>query len=112
MRAPRHRFSDDVRAATRAMAARMVEEDAVAQSPDQLDDWISHAPQTREALARDGYGSAFTAEDLFPLLQAMTGRMEVTRPQEARPRTLSAAVLGLGVLVAGTLLGLFIWSLL
>ncbi len=73
MRAPRYRFPDEVRSTTRRMAARMIDERTVAGSPEELDAWISRAPEIREPLERGGYGTAFTAHDLFPLLQAMLG---------------------------------------
>lgn len=69
MRAPRYRFPDEVRSTTRTIASRMVREGTVAQTPEQLDAWITGAPGTRESLEKAGYGTAFTSDDLFPLLQ-------------------------------------------
>src|SRR5690606_1149846 len=68
MRAPRYRFPDEVRAATRAMASRMVQQGTVARTPEQLAVWIAERTPVRESLQRGGYETAFTAEDLFPLL--------------------------------------------
>lgn len=69
MRGPRYRFPDEVRATTRAMASRMVEEGTIIQTPEQLATWISERAAVRESLERGGYSTAFAAQDLFPLLQ-------------------------------------------
>lgn len=69
MRAPRHRFSDRVRSATRDIASRMVDEHAIAETPEQLDSWIAANPDIRKSLVAGGYNQVFTAHDLFPLLQ-------------------------------------------
>jgi hypothetical protein len=70
MRPPRFRFPEEVRSATRVMASRMVQEGSVAQTPAELEAWIARDADVREPLVHGGYGEAFTAEDLFPLLQA------------------------------------------
>lgn len=81
MRAPRYRFPDEVRTATRGIASRMVADGTCADSPEQLDAWLAAAPEVRETLERGGYGTAFTAQDLFPLLQVfMTPRAESPGP--------------------------------
>ncbi len=51
------------------MAARMVRDGTVPETPEQLDAWIANSPDARETLERDGYNTDFTADDLFPLLQ-------------------------------------------
>lgn len=69
MRGPRYRFPAEVRAATRAMASRMVQERTIVPSPKQLEIWISERAEVREVLGRGGYNTAFIAEDLLPLLE-------------------------------------------
>jgi len=76
MRAPRYRFPDEVRSTTRDIASRMLHEGTVAATPEELDAWITRRPEVREPLKAGGYGTAFTAEDLFPLLQVFVGRAE------------------------------------
>lgn len=81
MRAPRYRFPDEVRSTTRAMASRMVEDGTIPQTPEQLETWISQTPDVSESLEKSGYNTAFTAHDLFPLLQAMTARAGGSPPE-------------------------------
>ena len=76
MRAPRYRFPDRVRTVTRNIAARMVQDGSVAQTPEDLEAWIARTPAAREALETGGYGTRFTARDLFPLLQAAVADAE------------------------------------
>lgn len=85
MRAPRYRFPDEVRTATRAMAARMLADGTVAETPEQLDGWLLEAPDIRASLERGGYGTAFTAEDLLPLLRAFVERSGGSPPAAAPP---------------------------
>ena len=56
------------------MASRMVDDGNVAQTPEELDAWIASRPDVREVLDRDGYGTNFTAEDLFPLFQIFVAK--------------------------------------
>lgn len=74
MREARYRFSDDVRSATRAIALRMIHAGTVTASPEALGAWIARTDDLREKLTRDGYGSAFAADDLFPLFQGYVAR--------------------------------------
>jgi hypothetical protein len=74
MRDPRYRFSDEVRAATRAAALRMVHAGTVAASPEALGAWIARTDDLRAKLTNGGYGSAFTADDLFPLFQGFVAK--------------------------------------
>lgn len=99
MREPRYRFSDDVRAATRAVALRMIHAGAVAESPEALGAWIARTDDLRETLTRGGYGSAFTAGDLFPLYQGFVAKAKPPAPARsaARPRKW----LWIGLIVAG-----------
>lgn len=109
MRAPRHRFSDHVRTITRSMAASMAEEGALVQSPAELDDWISRRPEVKAPLEADGYGSAFNAADLLPLLEAMAGRpRETAAPPPAPSRMQRPALLAGGALIVAVLLGAII----
>jgi hypothetical protein len=74
MRPPRYHFPDEVRTATREMAARSVRDGTVARTPEELDGWILQAPDVREPLERGGYTTEFTAGDLFPLYAVMVER--------------------------------------
>lgn len=78
MRDPRYRFSDDVRATTRGIALRMIRSGTVAASPEALGEWIAETDDVRERLTKGGYGSAFSADDLFPLVQGFVAK---TAPQ-------------------------------
>ncbi len=71
MRPPRYHFPDEVRTATREMAAQTVRAGTVARTPEELDAWILQAPDFREPLERGGYTTEFTASDLFPLYEVM-----------------------------------------
>lgn len=112
MRAPRHRFSDEVRETTRSIAAEMVREGTVAQTPDQLEEWISRRPGVKQTLEKDGYDTAFTAHDLFPLLQAFTGQAASREVPTDTPSRFSrpAWAAGLALLLA-ILIGLLIGML-
>ena len=109
MRPPRHRFSDDVRTITRSIAADMVEEGAIAQTPDELDAWIAQRPEARARLEKGGYNDAFDATDLLPLLHAMAGQPATPAPEVPKPSRMprSALVAG-GALVVAIVLGLII----
>ncbi len=71
MRPPRYHFPDEVRSATREMAAQTVRDGTVAGTPEELEGWILQAPDVREPLERGGYTTEFTAADLFPLYEVM-----------------------------------------
>ena len=107
MRAPRYRFPDDVRSTTRNIASRMVRDRQIAQTPDELDSWISRAPNINESLGRAGYGTAFTADDLFPLLQVFVaqagGPVRTTTESSAR-RPVRAWLVGFVLLLVLVLL--------
>ena len=94
MRPPRHRFSDEVRSTTREMASRMAREGSVPDTQEELDAWISAAPEAREPLVRGGYGRDFGADDLLPLLHVFAGRSEgPARPAVPPARTSRSLVL-------------------
>jgi hypothetical protein len=71
MRPPRYHFPDEVRSATREMAAQTVRAGTVASTAEEMDAWIGQAPDVREPLERGGYTTEFTAADLFPLYEVM-----------------------------------------
>jgi hypothetical protein len=83
MRPPRYHFPDEVRTATREMAARSVRDGTVARTPEELDGWILQAPEVREPLERGGYTTEFTASDLFPLYVVMVEKAGGPSPQPA-----------------------------
>jgi hypothetical protein len=83
MRDPRYRFTDDVRASTRAIALRMIHAGGVARSATELDEWIARTDDLRETLMKAGYGSAFTSDDLFPLFQSFVAKAS----NSTKPRT-------------------------
>jgi hypothetical protein len=99
MRPPRYRFPDEVRSTTRAMASRMVHDGTIAQTAEQLDTWISQRPDVRESLESGGYGTAFTADDVFPLLQVFVAQAGGAVPEvDAPPRSSPNRWLLLGAL--------------
>ncbi len=90
MRPPRYHFPDEVRSATREMAERSVRAGTVARTPEELEAWISQAPDVREPLEDGGYTTEFTAGDLFPLYEVMVEkaggppRVEAAAPPRTR----------------------------
>ena len=99
MREPRYRFSDDVRATTRAIALRMVHAGAVAATPEELATWIASTDDIRERLTKGGYGSRFSAADLFPLFQGFVAKATKAAPRPTKaPRR--RVWIGLAVAVA------------
>ncbi|HEY7767054.1 hypothetical protein, partial [Longimicrobium sp.] len=83
MRPPRYHFPDEVRTATREMAAQSVRAGTVAGTPEELDAWILQAPDVREPLERGGYATEFTANDLFPLYEVMVEKAGGPAPRAA-----------------------------
>ena len=84
MREARYRFSDAVRATTRAIALRMIHAGEIAASPQELREWIERTDDVRERLTQGGYGDAFTAEDLFPLFQGFLAKATAANPSACR----------------------------
>lgn len=94
------------------MAARMVETGTVAATPEALDDWLAGEPALRQELVEGGYGTAFTAADLHPLLLAMVqhagGRVpepdspypDAVRHEHGRGRGFGMALMIAALLVA------------
>ena len=101
MREPRVRFSDDVRATTRAIALRMVHAGAVAATAEELATWIAGTDDIRERLTRGGYGSRFAAADLFPLFQGFVAKAtNAAAPQRAEPAANRRVWIGVAIAVA------------
>jgi hypothetical protein len=90
------------------MAARTVRAGTVARTPEELEAWISQAPDLREPLEHGGYTNDFTASDLFPLYEVMVvhaggpARAEAAAPARTRWRVgkLAAIALATAVVVA------------
>jgi hypothetical protein len=109
MRPPRYHFPDEVRSATREMAAQSVRDRTVAGTPEELDAWILQAPDVREPLERGGYTTEFTAADLFPLYEVMVEqaggsvpRADDATPERSRSRVgmLAAVAVAIAAIVA------------
>jgi hypothetical protein len=99
MRDPRYRFSDDVRAATRALALRMLHAKTVASSSEELHAWIVRTEDLREKLTKGGYGSAFTADDLFPLFQGFVAKASTPTPSRSKSAPARSAWVAIIVIV-------------
>lgn len=108
MRDPRYRFSDEVRTTTRAAALRMIHAGTVAASPEALGAWIAQTDDLRETLTNGGYGSAFTAEDLFPLFQGYVAKATTATAAPARSRPAKWLWIGLIVIVIAIIAGVMV----
>lgn len=113
MRGPRYRFSDAIRATTRAIALRMIHAGEIASSPQELSDWIARTDDVRERLTQAGYGNAFSAGDLYPLFEGFLARATAATPSPVRPgfpRRLStrAIVIVVAVVAAVVVAGVFL----
>ena len=108
MRDARYRFSDDVRSMTRAAALRMMHAGAVAASPEELEAWIARTDDLRERLTNAGYGSAFTAHDLFPLLESNVARATAAKPARSGATPARWLWIGAILIVIAILAGVFI----
>lgn len=112
MRPPRYHFPDEVRSATREMAARTVRAGTVARTPEELEAWIAQAPDLREPLEDGGYTTEFTAGDLLPLYEVMVEkaggppRVEAAAPPSTRwgVGKLAAIALAIAVIVVALVL--------
>jgi hypothetical protein len=106
MRSARYRFPHGVRAATRAIALRMLHAKSVAASSEELHAWIMRTEDLRETLTKGGYGSTVTADDLYALFQASVARATnatVARSKTAPPMWVwfaASAVIVLGIIMA------------
>jgi hypothetical protein len=63
----------------------MIHAGNVAGSVEELSEWIARTDDLRETLTKAGYGSAFTAEALFPLFQSYVAKAK--RPVAAAAPT-------------------------
>ena len=108
MRDPRYRFSDEVRAATRAVALRMMHAGTVAASPEALGAWIARTDDLRETLTNGGYGSAFTADDLFPLFQGYVAKATTAAPARSGAGPAKWLWIGLIVVVIAVVVGVIV----
>ena len=108
MRDPRYRFSDDVRATTRAIALRMIHAGTVAASPEELEAWIARTDDVRERLTNGGYGSEFTAADLFPLFQSFVARATAASPSRAPASHARWLWIGVIVVVVAIVVGVIV----
>lgn len=112
MRPPRYHFPDEVRSATREMAAQTVRAGTVARTPEELDAWILQAPHVREPLEQGGYTTEFTAADLFPLYEVMVQKAGGPAPPAAASHTrwsvgkLAAIALAIAVVVVALVLAM------
>jgi hypothetical protein len=100
MRPPQYHFPDEVRTATREMAAQTVRDGSVAGTPEELDAWILQAPDVREPLERGGYTTEFTAADLFPLYEVMVEKAGGAVPRAAEAAAPSRTWWILGMIAA------------
>ncbi|HEX6158563.1 MAG TPA: hypothetical protein VF111_00255 [Thermoanaerobaculia bacterium] len=109
MRPPRHRFSNDVRATTRAIGSQLASAGAdPVDSAAQLDAWIARNDDIRERLTRHGYGTAFTAEDLFPLFEAHALKASPTASRRAPTPSPRAATWRRVVILAAVVIAILI----
>lgn len=76
----------------------MIDDGAPVETPEQLEAWIGHHPEVKRSLEGGGYGTEFSAADLFPLLQA---RLPAVAPAEEAPpvRRAPTAMMLVGVLL-------------
>jgi hypothetical protein len=86
---------------TRAIALRMIHAGAVAASPEELEAWIARTDDLRDRLTKAGYGSAFSAGDLFPLFQSFVAKQTAAPPR--RSATSTARWLWIGAIVAAAI---------
>jgi hypothetical protein len=63
----------------------MVVDGSIAQTPEQLDAWISEHLEVSRSLERGGYSTKFTSHDLFPLLQVFVVQAGGPAPQADAP---------------------------
>lgn len=116
MRAPRYRFPEEVRSATRVMAERMVQQGTITQTPEELDRWVTEHPDVREPLEEGGYGQAFGAGDLLPLLHVFVAQAGGPAPEAEAPppssnrKWLVAMVVGVALLGIAVALGVLAWQ--
>jgi hypothetical protein len=94
------------------MASMMKRDDSIAYTPEELDAWISGRPEIQDALQKGGYGRAFHAGDLLPLLHVFIGPEHLKAPHEESPTRPSRNLLYGGALLAILLFLLLLFVLL
>ena len=57
----------------------MSAEGTVPAAPAELDEWLTRNPDLQERLVTGGYGTKFTADDLYPLLIVFMGGAPASR---------------------------------
>ena len=81
------------------MVSRTIASHSVAESSEQMAAWISAEPDVAESLRKGGYGTAFNADDLFPLYQVMVSKSLAVPPASAATRDGQPAAPGRGRLM-------------
>jgi len=112
MRGPRYRFPEIVRSTTRGMAETMKREDSIARTPEELDAWVSQRPEILASLEKGGYGRAFNADDLLPLLHVMIGPGHLAPAPEANSAQSSSHLVWGGAILALLLFAALLYILL
>ena len=85
----------------------MIHANDVAGSPEALGAWIARTDDIRATLTNAGYGTAFTADDLFPLFEgAVTRATAAAAPAPARAG--GSKWFWIGVIVVGIVLAIAI----
>ena len=77
----------------------MVHAGTVAGSPEELEAWIARTDDIRERLTAGGYGSEFTADDLYPLFQGSVARATAAAPSASRSGAGRSRWLWIGLIV-------------
>jgi hypothetical protein len=78
----------------------MIHAGDVAASPEALDAWINRTDDLRGRLTNGGYGTAFTADDLFPLFQSFVAKAMASTPPRSEGGFAKWLWIGLIVFVA------------
>lgn len=78
----------------------MIHAGTVAASAEELEAWIAGTNDVRERLTNEGYGSAFTAEDLFPLFQGFVARATAAAPSGGNAGRAKWLWIGVTVVIA------------
>lgn len=89
----------------------MIHAGTVATSPEALGAWIAQTDDLREKLTNEGYGSAFTADDLFPLFQGHVARATAAAaPAPAKAGPARWLWIALIVVVVAIVIGILVAS--
>ncbi|CAN5794324.1 hypothetical protein BH23GEM6_BH23GEM6_01940 [soil metagenome] len=90
----------------------MKQEGTISRTPEELDAWISTRPEVQDALQKGGYGQAFNADDLLPLLHVFIGPEHLTSPPDAGSQRSSSPLLWGGALLVFLIVALLLYILL